>query len=247
MLLSLFSLFSSPPAVNDRRCLLSHHSLSSSTITSLLLPLLPPLFLSRDTHPLARLQLRGPFSPSNSSLFLLRCSAPSPSSLYLAYRLSAPFPASPTSTDARARVLFIRVAPRVLSPLFFLSFFLPAPLALPVVSNFAKGWRRECAPRPSRGGGFLFAAACFHPSPPASYSIRFRSFLAPLFSLLAYARCGRAIGKSIDCEQRAPPCALVGRDIYRSICGVNGPRSLSARRSHDRPAIPRYTLTYKHR
>lgn len=150
-----------------RRCLLSplsfffcHYFPSSSTI--------PSLFLSRGTHPLARLQLRRPFSPSNSSLFLLRCSASPPP----VYPPSAPFPASPTSTDARARVLFIRVAPAFFHLSFFLSFFLSALLALPVVSNFTKGWRRECAPRPSRGGVFFL--------PPLPSTLRLVLLLYPL-------------------------------------------------------------------
>lgn len=87
-----------------------------------------------------------------------------------AYPPSAPFPASPTSTDARARVLFIRVAPAFFHLSFFLSF--RALLALPVVSNFAKGWRRECAPRPSRGGVFFL--------PPLPSTLRLVLLLYPL-------------------------------------------------------------------
>lgn len=117
-----------------------------------------------------------PFSPSNSSLFLLRCSTPPP-------RLSpVPFPATPTSTDARARVLFIHVAPAFFR-LFFLSFF-PCRSRCPwsvisrrggdenarlglraVASSFCR--RRRCLPPPSTS---------------SSYSIRLRSFLALFFS-----------------------------------------------------------------
>lgn len=144
-------------------------SLSSSAITSLLLLPLPSLFLSRGTHPLARLQLRRPFSPSNSSLFLLRCSA-SPSS-----RLS-PVRSLPRIPDFDRRSCsssFYPCCSRVLSSLllsFFLSF--RALLALPVVSNFAKGWRRECAPRPSRGGVFFL--------PPLPSTLRLVLLLYPL-------------------------------------------------------------------
>lgn len=80
---------------------------------------------------------------------------------------------------------------------FFLSVLLPrsflffslllsfrAPLfALPVVSNFAKGWRRECAPRPSHGGVFfLHHLASPRPVPP----------LLSAFFLASFASCARA-------------------------------------------------------
>lgn len=141
LLLSLFPLFSSPPAALPS---FAARSPSSSAITSLLLllPLLP-LFLSRNTHPLARTATPPPrpFSPSNSSLFLLRCSAPSPPPL----RLSPP-PGNPDLDRRSCSSSFYPRCSRVLSPFLsfflsvFLSFLLSAPLALPVVSNFAKGW-----------------------------------------------------------------------------------------------------------
>lgn len=227
LLLSLFPLFSSPSATNDRRCLLSPLSFffcyyfpSSSTSSSFSL-----------THPLARLQLRRPFSPSNSSLFLLRMFRPSPPT----YLQSAPCPPHPRLRPTLVLEFFLSALhPRSFVFSFFLSFFL----------------RRSRCPWSvisRRGGdenarlGLRAVASSPLPLPPSSYSIRFRSFLtlfffrpAP-FLFLAYARCGRAIGKSIDCEQRAAERSHC-RDIYRGICGVNGPlliRAMIARSTGD--------------
>lgn len=163
------------------------------------------------------------------------------------------FPRNPDLDRRSCSSSFYPRCSRVLSS--FLSFFLSVPLALPVVSNFAKGWRRECAPRPSRGGVF------FLPPPPLpSSTLHFvllfyppsffpRSFFLPRpasFLFPAYTRCGRAIGKNINCEQRALPSGLIAAIYTGGICGVNGPlliRATIARSAGDTAAIPRYTLT----
>lgn len=175
LLLSLFSLFPSPPAANDRRCLLSQLSFffcyyfPSSSSFSLTLYASP-----RPTAtPLA-------FQPLEQQFIFIASSAPPVLSL-------SPVRSSPRNPDLNRRSCsssFYPCCSRVLSS--FLSFFPSALLALPVVSNFAKGWRRECAPRPSRGGVFLL------PPPPftlhlALHPLSFFSRFLPLAPFLSLA------------------------------------------------------------
>lgn len=149
LLLSLFPSFPSPTAAaNGRRCLLSPFS---SSFTSSLARIPSPGCNSG-----------GLSAPRTAVYFYCDVLPPPPHSLLLApYSHLPPFPATST-TAPRARLLFIRVAPAFFFLSSFLSSFLSAPhLALPVVSNFAKGWRRECAPRPSHGGVFFLHQLAF--------------------------------------------------------------------------------------
>lgn len=102
-----------------------------------------------------------------------------------AYPPSAPFPASPTSTDARARVLFIRVAPAFFHLSFFLSFFfsffLSARCSRCPWSVILRRGGDENARLGLRAVASSFCRRFLPPSASSSYSIRFRSFLAPFF------------------------------------------------------------------
>jgi len=163
------------PACRERRrsCLLS--PLSSSAITSLLLPL---LFFSHAVRiPSPDCNFADLSAPRTAVYFY--CDVPPPP--HRAYPQSTSFPAS--STDARARILFIRVAPaffRLFS--FFLSFF-PRRSRCPwsVIS------RRGGDENARLGLRAVVSSFCGRLPPSfasSSYSIRFHSFLAYFFSVL---------------------------------------------------------------
>lgn len=171
------------PCKRPARCLLSplsfffcHHFPSPSCLSSSSRSLARAARIPSTATSLAG---RSSFSPSNNSLFLLQCS----SSLHL----TAPTPHySPPALNHRARAhkrgfLFIRVLlPRVLSSL--LSF---RSLALPVVSNFAKGWRNENARLGLRARRRVF----FLPPPSPFPSAPFPFFYAAFFFASFLACC----------------------------------------------------------
>lgn len=175
------------------RCLFSHRSLTSSVTTfRLFLSLLHVLaraFLHASPHPNARLQLCNGFSAPRTAVYFY-CNVPLPP-------IPSSFPRIPTTISALElpSSFYLRFSPATFFPFFFLSFFLlfllSTTLTLSVVSNFTKGWRRECAPRPSCDGVFFlllppaFSSICAS----STYNLRFSFFFRPTPLLfLAYTR-----------------------------------------------------------
>lgn len=200
MLLSLFPLFPSPPAAQKRppRYLLSRATISLFFFRHCFPPSLPPppppppLLLYRAARiPLVRLQLRRPFSPSNSSLFLLRCSAP-------AYPPARPAPRRPTSAAAEGFFLSVLLL-RVLSPL--LSFFLSAPRSRCPWSVISRRGGDENARLGLRARLLFFANSLS--LVPARYP---RSFRSPLFfpprSFSYFSRRARVAAAAVVCRDR---------------------------------------------
>lgn len=200
LLLSLFPLFPFPPAAQKRPPLPSFSSeslFSSFATTSFSSP-------SRCTHPFARLQLRRPFSPSNSSLFLLQCSAP-------AYPPNRPSPRRQPEPPRSGFFLSVLLL-RVLSS--FLSLFLSAPRSRCPWSVISRRGGDENARLGlgARGGVFFFATS-LPPLHPLLLSAFFSlsSFFSPLVLISRVVRASPPswsvlIGKSIDCEQPRSHC-----------------------------------------
>jgi len=204
-------------------------SLSLSLTRSRLLASHPSLSRAR-----ASVSARIPSQPGRDSANGL--SAPR-TALYFYCNLPLPpippsFPRAPTAPSLE----FFLAA--LLFRFFFLSPFLLSTLALAVVSNLAKGWQRECAPRAVARVFFLLPppARRHHPRPTSTYTIS--ALFSPLFSpfspalsFLAYTRRAPRAGAS----------ALVAAPSERDICRVNGPLFIRATIAIDQ----RYRRSYR--
>jgi len=189
LLLSLFSLFSSPPPSADAAVAAFLRSLARS-VGSLLVLLFRARLAARIPSPGCD-SANGLSAPRTAVYFY--CNVPLPpippslpraQTLY-ARSLSLSLFLSLSLEPSREFFLAALLSRNVLSIL--LSFFLPVLLsttpALTVVSNLAKGWRRECAPRArSRASSFCYHRQHRrrHPRLPAAVSppsYQFCSFL----------------------------------------------------------------------
>lgn len=182
---SPFLLLLARPA-NDRRAAFFRRSLSSATTFRLLPTSLFHLLFScaRRASPRPRLQLRRPaaFQPLEQQFIFI--------AMFWPLHLFAPHHSSRRLTTARVQEKVSFYPYFALARSFISSFFLSArrSLALPVVSNFAKGWQRECAPRPSRNGAvFFLPPPSLFPSASSSFFcyLLFRFFSRPFLLLLA--------------------------------------------------------------
>lgn len=156
--------FPSPTAANGRRCLLSPFS---SSFTSSLARIPSPDCNSG-----------GLSAPRTAVYFYCDVLPPPPPPPPSPARFLSATPTFPRNLNHRCSgsASFYPCCPRVLFSSFLPSFLSAPRLALPVVSNFAKGWRRECAPRPSHGGVFFLHHLAFLPP-----SAPLPRFAVPLF------------------------------------------------------------------